>query len=127
MEAYLKRLSKRLLHGRSASMHLENETVVRMKAMFGLHFVSKIGNLVTNYKLAKEDPRGCLNCDGVDVRVLPLKCSSWPRMPLFDTVLLPLPMAACTSRFTTAYAADNPLHKVCCLTCLLARTTRHDL
>lgn len=112
LEAYLQRLSKRLLHGRLVGMHVEHEVVVRMKAMFGLQFVTKISNLVTNYKLASEDPHARFHCDGVDVQVLSLKCSLWPSLPLFDTVRLPPAMAACTNRFAAMYAADNPLHQV---------------
>jgi hypothetical protein len=112
LEEYMLRLSKRLLLGRLVGMHLEHEVVVRMKSMFGLHFVTKISNLVSNFKLAKENPRSRFDCDGVDVHVLPLKYSSWPSMPCFDTVLLPPAMSACTSRFAAIYATDNPMHKV---------------
>ena len=91
---------------------MEEETISRMKAVFGLRFVSKIVALVTNYRLVATDASNRMDCGGVELEVMPLKVSSWPSFLLFADVILPPAMAACAQRFTTFYIAKNPMHKV---------------
>jgi hypothetical protein len=113
LEFYLQQLAKRLLLNKTAGLHLEEETIARMKGVFGLQFVAKIVSLVTNYRIVAADELGKLdNCDGVQLDVMTLKASSWPSFPLFADVIPPPAMAVCMQRFTLAYGARNPMHKV---------------
>ncbi|GJE96479.1 cullin [Phanerochaete sordida] len=116
---YTIRLSKRLIHGVSASEEAEAEMIARLKEACGSEYTSKLQRMFTDVSLSKDLTeqfkayvRRIDQEPSVDLSVMVLGTNLWPLSPPVHDFIIPADILPVYDRFTAYYQQKHAGRKL---------------